>query len=222
MLVIDTPSPNFGDRRDGSAVTMLVFHYTGMRSADDSLARLCDPVAEVSAHYLITELGDIHQLVSEHKRAWHAGLGQWRGERDVNSRSIGIELQNPGHEFGYKTFPGVQIDSLIELSRDILERHDIQASGIVGHSDIAPDRKQDPGELFPWRELAQAGIGVFPEAGIDTQETLDALLTQIGYDPGAENRISAFQRRFRPGQIDGQSDTICCSLAAAYLAALSQ
>jgi N-acetylmuramoyl-L-alanine amidase len=221
MLVIDTPSPNFGDRRNGAAVTMLVLHYTGMTSAAASLARLCDPSAEVSAHYLITETGDIHRLVPENKRAWHAGLGYWREERDVNSRSIGIELQNPGHEFGYDSFPAAQIDSLIALAQDILGRHNIPASGIVGHSDIAPDRKMDPGELFPWSDLANAGIGVFPTEGIESQESLGALLTRIGYDPDAEHRVAAFQRRFRPDQIDGQPDQTCQRLAAAYLTALA-
>ncbi|HAE02133.1 MAG TPA: N-acetylmuramoyl-L-alanine amidase [Rhodospirillaceae bacterium] len=219
MRMIETPSPNFGDRRGGDAVTMLVIHYTGMRSAAESLARLCDPAAEVSAHYLITEDGDVHRLVAEEKRAWHAGLGQWQGDRDVNSRSIGIELQNLGHEFGYQPFPAAQIDSLIDLALGILDRHAIPASGIVGHSDIAPDRKLDPGELFPWPVLAAAGIGVFPEAGIDTEEDLESLLTRIGYDPMAQNRISAFLRRFRPDRIDGQPDIECQRLAAAYLAA---
>jgi N-acetylmuramoyl-L-alanine amidase len=221
MRMIETPSPNFGDRRNGDTVSMLVIHYTGMRSAAESLTRLCDPAAEVSAHYLITEAGDVHHLVSEEKRAWHAGLSQWRGEKDVNSRSIGIELQNLGHEFGYQPFPTAQIDSLINLAKGILDRHNIPASGIVGHSDIAPDRKLDPGELFPWPALAEADIGVFPKAGIDTQEHLDSLLTRIGYDPMAENRISAFQRRFRPDRIDGQPDMACQRLAAAYLADLS-
>jgi len=194
-----------------------VLHYTGMRSADASLQRLCDPVAQVSAHYLIEEDGRIHRLVAEQDRAWHAGRAWWRGETDINSRSIGIELQNPGHEFGYRPFPEAQINALIRLSRDILARHPILPIGIVGHSDVAPDRKTDPGELFPWAHLAEAGIGVFPESGIETRMDLDTLLTRIGYSPTWEGPIAAFQRRFRPSRIDDQADRDCARLAAAYL-----
>lgn len=205
---------------------MLVLHYTGMECAAASLARLCDPAAEVSAHYLIEESGRIHRLVPETRRAWHAGLAYWRGVRDVNSRSVGIELQNPGHEFGYRAFPPAQIGALIALSQEILARHPIRPVGIVGHSDIAPDRKTDPGELFPWATLAAAGIGHFPTGKTgktaDTVSTnadaaLQGLLTRIGYDPESACRIAAFQRRFQPDRIDGQADADCVARAQAYV-----
>ncbi|MDW3206707.1 MAG: N-acetylmuramoyl-L-alanine amidase [Alphaproteobacteria bacterium] len=221
MRVVDTPSPNFGPRRGVERPTMLVLHYTGMQSAEESLARLCDPTAEVSAHYLIEEDGTLHRLVDESQRAWHAGLAFWRGVRDVNSLSIGIELQNPGHEFGYRTFPEAQIDSLSALCLSILARHPIEPAGIVGHSDVAPDRKTDPGELFPWRDLAGRGIGVFPDLGMPTDRSLPELLAEIGYDPDANECIAAFQRRFRPDRIDGRADCECAAIAAAYLKLIS-
>ena len=213
----DRPSPNHGPRRHGGPVDMLVLHYTGMESPDAAIARLCDPSAEVSAHYFVQEDGTILRLVPESSRAWHAGLAYWRGVTDVNSHSVGIEIQNPGHEFGYRAFPEKQIAAVSALCRDILSRHPIPASGVVGHSDIAPARKQDPGELFPWRHLAENGIGVFPEIEMDTDRSLSDLLTEIGYDPDADNRIDAFQRRFRPGRIDGIEDAQCRGLAARYL-----
>lgn len=217
MRIVDTPSPNFGPRRDVERPTLLVLHYTGMRSAEESLRRLCDPASEVSAHYLIDEDGTLHQLVDESQRAWHAGLSYWSGIRDVNSHSIGIELQNPGHEFGYRAFPEAQIETLTALCLSILARHPIAAGGIVGHSDIAPDRKTDPGELFPWWDLAARGIGAYPERGVPTDRPLPGLLAEIGYDPDADDVVAAFQRRFRPGRIDGQADAECAALAAAYL-----
>ncbi|MEQ8440337.1 MAG: N-acetylmuramoyl-L-alanine amidase [Alphaproteobacteria bacterium] len=221
MEIIQHPSPNFGDRRDGARISMLVMHYTGMKSGEESLARLCDPEAQVSAHYLIEEDGRVIQMVAEEKRAWHAGVAFWRGISDVNSHSIGIELQNPGHEHGYRAFPGEQISALIDLSRAILSRHDIPPAGIVGHSDIAPDRKTDPGELFPWRQMAAAGVGVFPDVGADTDEDLAALLDRIGYAPGVPGRIAAFQRRFRPSKVDDHADVDCARRAAAYLTLLN-
>lgn len=222
MNILDTPSPNFNERRHGGAASILVLHYTGMEDIQASLARLRDPQAEVSAHYLVGEDGLIYRLVDEKMRAWHAGVAFWRGERDVNSHSIGIEIQNPGHEFGYRAFPDRQIDAVIALSQRILSRHPIPAANIVGHSDIAPDRKTDPGELFPWAKLAANGIGQFPKTGEETEETLDALLTKIGYDPAATDRVQAFQRRFRPEKIDGIADPHCCRLAAAYLSQLTR
>lgn len=213
MRIIETSSPNHGPRRGTGPVDMLVLHYTGMATAQDSLDRLRDPEASVSSHYLIDTDGTVHRLVAEEFRAWHAGLAYWRGETDVNSRSIGIELQNVGDA----PFPEVQIDALITLARAILARHPIRPIGVVGHSDVAPDRKIDPGELFPWGHLARAGIGVFPDTGIDTDRSLDDLLTEIGYDPSAEARIAAFQRRFRPERIDGIADGDCARRAAAYL-----
>src|SRR5262249_30688388 len=149
-------------RREGVCIDMLVLHYTGMATREDALARLTDPAAEVSAHYVIDEDGAAYQLVDEASRAWHAGVSFWRGEGDVNGRSIGIELVNPGHEFGYRDFPKPQMESLTVLARDILARHSIPPINVVGHSDVAPTRKMDPGEKFDWRGLAQVGVGVWP------------------------------------------------------------
>ncbi|MBP5857550.1 N-acetylmuramoyl-L-alanine amidase [Marivibrio halodurans] len=217
------PSPNFGPRRpdaDGrqAAVDMLVLHYTDMENATVSLDRLCDPSAQVSAHYLIDEDGTIHQLVAEAERAWHAGLAYWRGIRDVNSRSIGIELQNPGHRLGYRPFPDAQIDSLIALAHDLLTRHPIRPRNILGHSDVAPARKRDPGELFPWPRLAAHGIGLWPDGPVEAGGSLPDILAGIGYDREAEHLVEAFQRRYRPARIDGRADAETTGLAAAVLA----
>ena len=156
------PSPNHGDR-NGQEVDTLVIHYTAMASAEDALQHLCNPRAQVSAHYLIDEDGTVYHLVDESRRAWHAGASCWRGRSDVNSRSIGIELYNPGHNRGYRPFPEKQIAALEALCLGILSRHTIPACNVIGHADIAPTRKQDPGELFPWRLLAKKGIGLWPE-----------------------------------------------------------
>lgn len=226
MTVTDSPSPNFGPRKGSGVIDMLVLHYTGMTSAAEALARLRDPAAEVSAHYLIDEDGTIHRLVAEKDRAWHAGRGIWRGESDVNSRSIGIELVNPGHEFGYRAFPQAQIAALIALAQDICRRHPIPARNVIGHSDIAPLRKQDPGELFPWSRLASAGIGLFPQVPAATDDSAERLLAELGYgtdpwDEMGEKVIEAFQRRFRPACIDGVADKECIGLMGALLS-LSQ
>jgi N-acetylmuramoyl-L-alanine amidase len=159
---IERPSPNFDARREGCPIDILVLHYTGMRTAEEALQRLCDPDAIVSAHYTIDRDGCIYRHVDESLRARHAGVSYWAGERDVNSRSIGIELVNPGHEFGYVPFPDAQIGALIDLARGIVIRHSIPSHRIVGHSDVAPARKSDPGELFPWKALAESGVGIFP------------------------------------------------------------
>jgi len=191
-------------------VDILVLHYTGMRNCAAALDRLCDAAAKVSAHYLIDEDGTVHALVPEDRRAWHAGVSFWRGETNVNGRSIGIELVNPGHEFGYAPFAEEQMRALIELCAGILSRHPIPARNVVGHSDVAPARKQDPGEKFDWPRLAARGVGLWPErvvpAAVSEAETLD-LLAAYGYDvadgPAA---ITAFQRHFRPSRIDGIAD----------------
>ena len=154
--MIDCPSPNF-DERD-ARVSMLVLHYTGMEDAASAIARLRDPEAKVSCHYLVDEDGRILRLVDEGKRAWHAGRSYWRGIHGVNAASIGIEIVNPGHEFGYRPFPEEQMDALVPLVADIVRRHGIWPSNVVGHSDVAPDRKQDPGELFDWALLARHGV----------------------------------------------------------------
>ncbi len=217
--MITVSSPNFNERRDVSGPDMLVLHYTGMESCDAALERLCDPAAEVSAHYLIDDDGTQYRLVDEDKRAWHAGKSGWRGHNDINSRSIGIELVNPGHEFGYREFPDPQIAQLITLCVGILGQHQIPKRNIVGHSDIAPSRKIDPGELFPWPRLAEAGIGLWPGdclLGSVTPDVGKVMLCEIGYlVDDVEASISAFQRRFRPDKIDGTPDRQTGELIAA-------
>lgn len=197
------PSPNHDERPAGQAIDILMLHYTGMQSAEAALARLCDPAAKVSAHYLIEEDGTVWQLVDEARRAWHAGLGFWAGATDINARSIGIELQNPGHEFGYRTFPEPQMRALIELARGILQRHPIPASRVLGHSDTAPTRKDDPGELFDWRRLAQNGIGLWPDDGPAAAGDWQALMAQYGYDMrDPEAALRAFRRHFEPEALE--------------------
>ena len=208
MNAVARHSPN-QDSRGDVTVDMLVLHYTGMRGADVALTRLCDPQARVSAHYMVDEDGTVYALVPEEMRAWHAGVSYWGGARDINARSIGIELVNPGHEFGYRAFPEAQIASLIELAHGILERHKIPAWRVLGHSDVAPARKDDPGELFPWKRFAEADIGVWPAPASDPGEkAVRHLLTRYGYDPEADldRAITAFQRHFRPSRVDGIAD----------------
>jgi N-acetylmuramoyl-L-alanine amidase len=204
--IVEKGSPNANDRAAGASIDMLVLHYTGMRTATAALDRLCDPAAQVSAHYLIDEDGTIYRLVAEEKRAWHAGIARWREERDVNGRSIGIELVNPGHEFIYRDFPQPQMESLTTLARDILERHPIPGHNVVGHSDIAPDRKLDPGERFNWRQLAASGIGLWPQEPQPVNGDIRDLLTEYGYDVSTRHYVAAFQRHFRPSRVDGIVD----------------
>ncbi|HXV25441.1 MAG TPA: N-acetylmuramoyl-L-alanine amidase [Alphaproteobacteria bacterium] len=215
---IDRSSPNSDARPEGRAIDMLVLHYTGMESASAALARLCDPGAKVSAHYMIDEDGTVYRLVAEERRAWHAGISAWEGERNVNDRSIGIELVNPGHEFGYRPFPEPQMAVLTRLARAILFRHTIQPWRVLGHSDVAPIRKQDPGELFPWARLAEAGIGLWvdycAEGETPPVKVVQALLAEYGYDcpeTGIADEptrlvVTAFQRHFRPERVDGLID----------------
>ncbi|TVR96882.1 MAG: N-acetylmuramoyl-L-alanine amidase [Rhodospirillales bacterium] len=190
---------------------MLVMHYTGMRTAAEARARLCDPAARVSAHYLVDEDGTVTPLVPEVRRAWHAGVAFWRGRTDINARSIGIELVNPGHEFGYRPFPEAQMTALRALAEDIIRRHGIPARNVVGHSDVAPMRKQDPGELFDWAGLAPRGIGLWPAEADDCPmdaAVITAMLGEVGYDltdPTAA--LKAFQRHFRPSRVTGRVDT---------------
>jgi N-acetylmuramoyl-L-alanine amidase len=209
----DRPSPNRDERPQGHPIDTLVIHYTGMRSAEEAINRLRDPEAKVSAHYLIDEDGRILRMVPEIDRAWHAGVSRWRGRGRINDTSIGIELVNPGHEFGYRPFPSPQMDSLIQLCRDVLKRHPIPARNVVGHADIAPTRKEDPGELFDWHALARAGVGLWPTRALlalsarEDRENADRLLEHIGYDVTDRTAaVIAFQRHFRPDNIDGQVD----------------
>lgn len=210
-MTLHRPSPSFDARPDAVRVDMLVLHYTGMDSAAAALARLCDPAVDVSAHYLVDEDGRVVRLVDERERAWHAGVASWRGAADINARSIGIELVNPGHEFGYRPFPKAQMAALIELAGDILARHpDIRPRNVVAHSDVAPTRKMDPGELFDWRLLAEYGIGLWPEeadAAVLDPDAVTEMLSVFGY--ATEDRfaaIKAFQRHFRPERVNGRID----------------
>ncbi|MGB8273817.1 MAG: N-acetylmuramoyl-L-alanine amidase [Alphaproteobacteria bacterium] len=222
--LIDHPSLNFDARPEGMAVDTLVLHYTGMTSAKSALARLTDRSAKVSAHYMVDEDGTVFRLVEEDKRAWHAGVSSWKGETDVNGRSIGIELVNPGHEFGYRPFPKAQMDSLVVLARDIAARHDIPPDRVLGHSDVAPERKSDPGELFDWALLAEAGVGLWPPPEV-RERTKEAPLTLtlaeaqeklrlLGYavpragemDSRTRAVLIAFQRHFRQDKVDGTLD----------------
>ena len=214
---IDRPSPNFEARAPDQPIDMLVLHYTGMASAAAALDQLCDSAAKVSAHYLIDEDGALYCLVDETARAWHAGVSCWRGNRDLNSRSIGVELVNPGHEFGYRPVPDRQIESVIALAHDILARHPIPQRNVVGHSDIAPSRKQDPGELFDWRRLARAGIGLWPEPVTGVETDLTTMLAEYGYETSESGAIEAFQRHFQPNNLTGIADSTTAALAAGLL-----
>jgi len=229
--VIERPSPNHDARPAGKATDLVILHYTGMRDAESALRRLTDPAAKVSSHYLIDEQGAVYRLVDESRRAWHAGVSYWGGERDVNGVSIGIELVNPGHDFGYRPFPYAQMTALIELCRGVVARHPISRARVVGHSDVAPRRKIDPGELFDWRALAAAGFGMWPkplEGSADPAAALKAL-ARIGYEIGQDETdeitraaIAAFQRHFRPGRIDGEVDSETGSLIHGMARALKE
>jgi N-acetylmuramoyl-L-alanine amidase len=220
-------SPNFGPRRGPSRPDMIVLHYTGMSTGTAAETWLCDPASEVSSHYLVHENGRVVQLVRESDRAWHAGKSAWRGDTDINSRSVGIEIVNPGHVLGYRSFPRRQIEAVISLCRGIACRHDIPAERILAHSDVAPGRKIDPGERFPWRRLAQSGVGhhVAParlesagglkpgDSGAAVEE-LQSMLSLYGYDVQINGLfdsrtaavVEAFQRHFRPRRVDGVAD----------------
>ncbi len=212
------PSPNHDARKDGGIIDMVVLHYTGMVDCQAALDRLCDPAAKVSAHYLIDESGRVTSLVAEERRAWHAGQAFWRGHTDINGRSIGIELVNPGHEFGLTPFPDDQMAALIDLCGEILSRHRVPPVNIVGHCDIAPRRKQDPGELFAWQRLAQAGFGLWPDIPNAAQRPVPEMLAAIGYETlDLEKTIQAFQRHYRPNLIDGLPDEETVGLIAAVV-----
>ena len=203
--VSPNPSPNCDARPPGAVIDTLVLHYTGMLSAQAALDRLCDPAAGVSSHYVVDEDGQVHALVPEGLRAWHAGVSCWRGRTELNATSIGIEIVNPGHEWGYRPFPALQMAAVCELCLAVLARHPILARNVVGHSDVAPGRKQDPGELFDWRGLAANGVGLWPGPDEAAVEDVGAALAAIGYgpDPAA---LAAFQRHWRPDRVDGLAD----------------
>jgi N-acetylmuramoyl-L-alanine amidase len=215
--------PNQDNRPNGGVIDMIVLHYTGMPTARAALDRLRDPAAKVSSHYLVDEDGTVWSLVPEARRAWHAGVSHWRGHDGLNDRSIGIEIVNPGHEWGYRDFPALQTAVVCDLCLDILSRHNVPARNIVAHSDIAPDRKQDPGELFDWEGLARNGVGLWPDpmpdavrpdAVVPDLALVRAALRTIGYQLAAEGGMDAplasvlraFQRHWRPEAITGTAD----------------
>lgn len=225
------PSPNHGPRKSGSTApprpSMIILHYTGMDSGVAAMQLLTNPLSEVSCHYLVWEDGRIFQLVPEAARAWHAGKSQWKGETDINSHSIGIEIVNGGHRFNLPAYPAAQIDAVKALCLDVMHRHGIQAANVLAHSDIAPDRKEDPGEHFPWADCAASGIGLWAapapladgpryQAGDEGQpvRALQALLAMLGFgldltgvfDARTVTVVKAFQRHYRPQQIDGIAD----------------
>jgi N-acetylmuramoyl-L-alanine amidase len=232
-------SPNHDVRRPGASVDILLLHYTGMTSEKAALARLCDPEAKVSCHWMVAEDGRIVQLVGEHRRAWHAGVSCWAGESDVNSRSIGIEIVNPGHEFGYREFPDAQIAAVTALCREILSRHPIPPQRVLAHSDVAPARKADPGELFAWDVLAKSGIGHWVEPAPvadgpvlregDVGPSVVAFQRGLGdygycleaggiFDSATVAVVTAFQRHFRPSRVDGVADPSTCATLEALRA----
>jgi N-acetylmuramoyl-L-alanine amidase len=219
--IIDSLSPNF-DERD-SPVSMVVLHYTGMPDGPSAIAWLRNPESKVSCHYLVAEDGQILRMVPEEKRAWHAGRSYWRGLRNVNSASIGIEIVNPGHEHGYRPFPEEQMNSVLRLVADIVDRYDIPRANVVGHSDVAPARKQDPGELFDWGKLARYGLALArPTKGLMDPHWTDGgfllALERFGYDVSdAKAAVTAFQRRFRPELVDGEIEGECRSILLSLL-----
>ena len=224
MDLIPAPSPNFDLRL--APPDMLILHYTGMPTGQAALERLCDPDAKVSAHYLVEEDGRVFRLVPEERRAWHAGVSFWQGDTDCNGASIGVEIVNPGHEFGYRPFPEAQIEAVIALTSDVRTRWTIPDNRIIAHSDVAPDRKQDPGELFPWKRLAEAGHGLWagpaaaPGSALSLGDegpgvlVLQGGLARLGYDCARTGHydqataviVTAFQRHWRPERCDGVAD----------------
>lgn len=219
--IIERPSPNFDERK--LPISMIVLHYTGMVDAASAIQRLTDPAAKVSSHYLIAEDGQVVCLVPEDKRAWHAGQAHWRGIDDVNSASIGIELVNPGHENGYRPFAEAQMQALLPLMADIVGRHGITRGNIVGHSDVAPARKDDPGELFEWDRLAKLRLALpRPRKHLTDPLWSDAsfllALERFGYEVvDREAAVRAFQRRFRPETVDAVIDGECRAILLSLL-----
>lgn len=225
LHIIDAPSPNHDARTHGKSVDILLLHYTGMKTGQAAVDRLLDPEATVSSHYVVDEDGTVYRLVAEERRAWHAGVSYWRGAERINDRCIGIEIVNPGHEWGYRDFPALQMAVVCDLCLGILSRHPIPPRNVIGHSDVAPDRKEDPGEKFDWQGLADNGVGLWPKdisdlgtAGVLTDETAMRLvradLAAIGYriaahgahDKDLATVLRAFQRHWRQEEINGLAD----------------
>lgn len=222
MKLLPHPSPNFDERN--AEIDMIILHYTGMQSGAEAIERLCDPEARVSSHYVIEENGDVYQLVDEISRAWHAGVSFWRGEKHLNANSIGIEIVNPGHEFGYRPFTDAQYSSIIELCKTIKSEYSIADINIIGHSDVAPDRKEDPGELFNWKLLADNGIGLWPKQiseydafrFLENNQSQPTLIT-LGYEHHNEKSITAFQRHWRQNLVNGVWDDECQNILFSLL-----
>ncbi len=226
VAILERPSPNHDARPAGPdgeprSPDMIVLHYTGMRSGAEALERLCDPAARVSAHFLIEEDGTCFRLVPAHRRAWHAGVACWAGESDVNGLSLGIELVNPGHEFGYRSFPEPQMAALLELLHVLKARYPVPRARVVGHSDVAPLRKEDPGELFDWPRLAAEGLALATPAPLAVAPDEAAArrdLAALGYgfaDDDLPAVLRAVQRRFRPAAVTGDLDAETAGLLAA-------
>jgi len=210
MITLETP--NFNDRKT-NVIDMIVLHYTGTESLNDAITRLCRKKYEVSAHYLVACNGDIYQMVAEEYRAWHAGVSYWRGETDINSRSIGIEIDNKGHDYGYNDYPDIQIASVVGLCKNLIEKYGIFPLNIVGHSDIAPTRKKDPGEKFPWHLLAMNGIGIYPEIATEVviPDDFDYIkaLNAIGYDiSDVDATVTAFKRRYVQDDVTAEMTSV--------------
>jgi N-acetylmuramoyl-L-alanine amidase len=218
-------SPNQDARPEGTPIDTLILHYTGMQSAQAAIDRLRDPEARVSSHYVVDEDGGVLRLVPEDRRAWHAGVSYWRGHTELNGRSIGIEIVNPGHEWGYRDFPVLQMAAVCDLCLSILSRHQIPARNVIAHSDVAPDRKEDPGEKFGWADLARNGVGLWPirvpdlgTGGVIRDAArlrpVRGALAFVGYriapegalDPALATVLRAFQRHWRPEAVTGQAD----------------
>jgi N-acetylmuramoyl-L-alanine amidase len=225
LAIRENPCPNHDERPANEPVDILILHYTGMKTAQEAVDRLCDEVARVSSHYVVDEDGTVLRLVPEERRAWHAGVSYWRGHTALNGRSIGIEIVNPGHEWGYRDFPALQMAAVCDLCLSILSRHPIPARNVIAHSDVAPDRKEDPGEKFRWDDLARNGVGLWPigvaDAGVGGVirdavglRPVRTALTHIGYqvapegalDPALATVLRAFQRHWRPEEVTGQAD----------------
>ena len=207
----EVPSPNFDERK--LPIQMVVLHYTEMKPVEIAIDKMCNPDSKVSAHYVISEEGEVVRLVEDDKRAWHAGVSFWRGHRDVNSASIGIELDHPGHAGGYRPFADAQFDALVPLLARLVKQYDIPRANVVGHSDVAPGRKIDPGELFPWDRLAEYNLCLPNPEKLEQGDPFDndasfyLALERFGYDiTNGHRAVEAFQRRWRPERIDGQID----------------
>lgn len=233
--IVDALSPNVNPRPEGAAIDLVILHYTGMEDGPSAIKRLRDPEARVSCHYVVEEDGRVFRLAEERMRAWHAGVSFWAGITDVNSRSIGIEIVNGGHDFGLPDYPPAQIAALIDLLSDILDRRKLHPVRVIGHSDVAPARKDDPGEKFPWTQLHAAGVAIAPKIEEQSRHSIYApgvedagvagvqqALAGIGYgvtvtgvlDDATQCVVRAFQRRFRQDCIDGALDLQTLALIA--------